>query len=318
MKYNCESCNYQTENKTNWYSHKKTLKHQRNCKEEIKKLSDSEEEVKILKEQLNKKDSELELKISQKEIEYLKDKLSFQDKLIEEKEDKCVKLIEAANKLLEEKDDKIKILTIENQYHKEIINESGVIIKESVGTMSHVIKNYKDAPVLTEGNYEEIFDDKDNFAKDLVYFNKKNILDKKLGDIIINKYKKDDPTQQSLWSTDNARLNYIIKENIEVNEKNKSQIQLYKKNSEWQRDKGGRKVKQRMIDPLLTNVKKLNEDHINDNNNKILKNKIKIEKQQPVLENMIQLNEINTKIKNETLAKDINKYIVTHFSLSTK
>ena len=91
---------------------------------------------------------------------------------------------------------------------------------------------------------------------------------------------------------------------------------ILKKTNEWTRDKGGIKITKMVIDPLLDDVKRLNEEQINMSNKKISKGDIDINKQQPILDKMIQLNEINTKIKNDTLAKEINKYIAPHFSLS--
>ena len=141
--------------------------------------------------------------------------------------------------------------------------------------MAHVINNYKNAPPLIETQYEEILDE-DKFVKGLVYYNKKNIIDEKLGNIIIKKHKKNDPSQQSFWSTDPSRLNYLVKstniETLDNEHDTKSKIIVnFKKTNEWTRDKGGIKITKMVIDPLLDDVKRLNEEQINMSNKKIQK-----------------------------------------------
>ena len=59
-------------------------------------------------------------------------------------------------------------------------------------------------------NYDE--DDDSTLIQKLVNYQNQNLLDQFLGDFIILFYKKEDPAKQSLWSSDVARLTYIIKE----------------------------------------------------------------------------------------------------------
>jgi len=74
-----------------------------------------------------------------------------------------------------------------------------------------------------------------------------------LRDFLVQYYKKDDPTQQSVWSSDISRLTYIVKESLE----NKKSI--------WNHDYKGIKTKKCIIDPLLQHVKKYIENYWSEN-----------------------------------------------------
>lgn len=63
-----------------------------------------------------------------------------------------------------------------------------------------------------------------------------------LGEVIVAGYQEDDITKQSIWSTDVARLTYLIKD-------------ITKKGSIWTQDKKGNKVKLTIIKPLLLKIK---------------------------------------------------------------
>lgn len=64
-----------------------------------------------------------------------------------------------------------------------------------------------------------------------------------LGDVLVANYQEDDIKKQSLWTTDVARLTYLIKDITT------------KGDSIWTQDKKGNKVKQMIIKPLLLKVK---------------------------------------------------------------
>jgi hypothetical protein len=74
--YNCTSCNYNTEDKGNYYHHKKTNKHLMNINNiEILKKENEELKQKLLQKEIEtkllQKDQEIETKLLQKEIENL-------------------------------------------------------------------------------------------------------------------------------------------------------------------------------------------------------------------------------------------------------
>ncbi|ARF08115.1 C2H2-type zinc finger [Catovirus CTV1] len=312
MNYNCKICNFSTEKPSTWYSHLKSKKHilikehKNITKENVESVPDRE----LLKKEIESLKKELEYK--DKLIEEKHKLIEEKDKLIEEKENKYTKIIEIMNK---EHEKQIDMLSGNDKFHRGIINEAGGLIKDAMRSVSFVVANYKNAPTLVKSDYDDLRTD-EKFIDELIYCNKKNIIDKKLGNIIIEKHKKKDPSQQSFWSTDTSRLNYIVKSNNEIDDKKKSKTIIKKGNdSEWIRDKGGVKITQLIIDPLLNNVKKINNEHINNSNKQIQNGDMDIDQQQPIVNKMLQLNEINVKIANDSLAKDINRFISPHFSL---
>lgn len=81
--------------------------------------------------------------------------------------------------------------------------------------------------------------------KDLIFYYKKNKLDKYLGDFIVKHYKKDNPELQAMWNSDTERLNYFIRElyniknnQIELKDTNENQ----KIDIQWIVDRKGLKM----------------------------------------------------------------------------
>ena len=136
----------------------------------------------------------------------------------------------------------------ENKYHKQLLNEVGGLVKKSVSALTYVVTNYNNAPSIQMININEIKDLEDNNKKlveDVISHYKHKTLDKYLGGPIINLYKKENPGDQSIWSTDINRLTYLIKELMVNNSSN------------WIIDKKGIKTKEYLIDPLLEHIKNL-------------------------------------------------------------
>ena len=68
---------------------------------------------------------------------------------------------------------------------------------------------------------------------------KKHRLVNYLGDYLLSYYKKDNPSEQSIWNSDSVRLNYIIKKIVDKN------------NSIWVPDQKGIITTESIIKPLL-------------------------------------------------------------------
>jgi hypothetical protein len=77
---------------------------------------------------------------------------------------------------------------------------------------------------------------------DGLYHFENDTLDKFIGDIIIKQYIKEDPKVQSVWNTDVSRLAYLVRE-------------LINNKKEWSIDKGGNKVTEYIIKPILDFIK---------------------------------------------------------------
>ena len=89
----------------------------------------------------------------------------------------------------------------------------------------------------------------DEFVSIISYNHTQCCLHQYLGDFIVKYYKKDDPKQQSVWSSDVSRLTYIIKELLD----NKQSI--------WNHDYKGVKTKSYIINPLLQYIRKILNDY---------------------------------------------------------
>ena len=153
--------------------------------------------------------------------------------------------------------DKIEMLQSEMRSMKTIVSNAGSIIKTSVSTVSYIVKNYKDAPTLEPLiDYDAIQynekDDEFDLMTMIFHHQRKHTLAGYLGDFIVKSYKKDDPSQQALWSSDAVRLTYVVRE-------------IINKKSDWSVDKKGVKTTSYIIDPFLEYIRTLLVD-FNDEN----------------------------------------------------
>jgi hypothetical protein len=118
----------------------------------------------------------------------------------------------------------------------------------NVINIQYVTQNYKDAPVIESMTEDEIKVIKHKPDEDLIdcltYHQRHRTVDTYIARLITDRYKTDDPSQQSLWNSDSSRLHYLIMKKF--NEKDK----------DWVRDKRGVIVVEKVIRPILNYVKK--------------------------------------------------------------
>jgi len=305
MKYLCETCNYSTDTKFCYQKHLKTNKHNENVHHQLNyspkppqnspKLSKNEKLKDIICQFCNQKFTRACNLTRHKKIcsenPTVNNTLALQDK----------------DKEIEHLKDKIEMLQSENRNLKIIVTNAGSIIKTSVSTLSYVMQNYTDAPALKPLNdYDTIqYNDKDDefdIMTMIFHHHRKRSLAGYLGDFIVKSYKKDDPSQQALWSSDAVRLTYVVRE-------------ILNKKTDWSVDKGGIKTSSYIINPFLEYIKQLLvdfneenrlENHLNDN---VLRMK----------QRMDDLNasaEIIANIKNKVLSEQLLKHIAPHFYLN--
>lgn len=349
MKYFCNLCNYETDNKSTWYKHKKTDKHNKLIN--LQKIIDENENNK-LNDYVNKQNqrdinNQIDSLNQKNEIELLKEKLKSietEKNIIKNQLDKIIdqyeirisetknnyekqfdKVIDQYEERLNETHHHIETLKFENNFQKQLINSAGGIIQRSMNTMSYLLLNYNNAPALTHlADYSIISKNTDSLIQDLIFYYKKNKLDKHIGDFIIQQYKKTNPELQSFWSSDVDRLNYFIRELIndtkpEPKLTNKtSETRINKKNNaaniQWIVDKKGIKMTESIIDPLLKYIQEINSKYLQQKNEEI-NTRFNIQNDMKLLEDLQVVASINCDIKNKTLSKNINKYIAPHFYL---
>ena len=311
MKYVCDTCNYQTLDAFNFERHKRSSKHRENdmklLKNEITcpncdrsfstvsnlsrhKKSCNKEFIQILR-------SNYESQLREIKLNFEKNILELQTEII---------ILKKNNEKLEESNDNlnkiINILTTENDYHKDLVNNAGSIVKTSVNALSYVVKNFNEAPVIQLFSNFELLNTEEKYTVQevVIFYHKNNNVGKFFGDIIVEIYKKDNPEEQSFWNTDTSRFAYIVREII--NDK-----------AQWAIDKGGVKVNEYIVQPILEYIKKRMNEYIKvlakrleDPNADILK----------IQENLNDANAVIVDIDNKVVASEIFKYMTPFFYLN--
>lgn len=314
MRYNCKDCNYATDDKSNFNKH----------------LNSSSHNHKIMYVQKvdTKVDKKCQLKLpSRFRCPNCENTYSSASSLSRHKNKFCkigvittkvkTELEHEFNKKLEQKEVEIELkyskqmienmknekqqLQQDNKELKQYIKTVKPTINYNISVKKLVQQNYPDAPHLAMlKNYAVIHEDEDiDFTQDLIYYHNKNKLNSYLGDIIIKFYKKEDPKDQSLWSTDSSRLKYIIKELIAS------------KKSSWSEDDKGLKINKYIIEPLLKYIHEYINEQI-DKFDEALPNASATECIR-IAQKQLDLAYIREEIQNGQLKDAVNRYIAPSF-----
>jgi len=322
MKYQCELCNYSTDIK---FAHNRHLTSQKHIKKfdekEKERINTSRMHHVIITGAPSKKSYICQFCnnafanagnlarhnkscSNKKEMEtnYMKDMEQYKKEIEHLKE--LNKLLKTDKKSLEL--DKQNLNNNINHY-KSLLNNAGIVIKKSVSALSYVAQNYKDAPQLDkldDYSYLQFKDENDEFdLLETVFIEHQNgNLHEYIGNIIVDAYKKDNPDEQSLWSSDTTRLTYIIRD-------------ILHKKIDWTVDKKGEKTTRYIIKPILEYLLKLLIKYIDENG---IENYVS----GPIYIYEKKVNDMNTvqyiiaDIKNNVLAQKIIKYIAPSFYLT--
>lgn len=264
-KYECKPCNFTSNRKLNYEKHLDSTKHANNttqtfdCKYCGCNFSSSQSKWNHENYVCKKKDDPKD-----KIIETLFKKLDERDKIIlnqlEAKDKLLLNQLDAKDKLLLEQID--------------IIKGSNKNTGKSMNTLAYVVKHYNKAPAmkkLTDKNAIKMLEykGKELTSEEMMIHKYRNgTLDAYLGDIITNAFLDvDSPSKQSMWTSDVARLCFVI------------MYPLSKGRKEWITDKSGIKITELLIDPLLKNAKEMLLAYIKESgklyNGKKIINKIK-------------------------------------------
>lgn len=271
MKYDCTICKFHSDKLSNLLQHEKTGKHAENIKK-FEKRSQARK-----KGTQNKTD---DVKIYKNLVDDLSGMLKMQMSIMQSQADATKTQAEASTKSMSA----IKYLT---KHH----------------TTAPPIKSLKGKELTKMITYSGNTKCK---IEDIIihnYNNKK--LHKFIGNLIIDKYKTDEPDDQSVWMSDLARLSFIIRE-------------LKDGNSEWVKDKSGTKLTKLIITPLMSKIKEILIDHVNslaeinnefETNESVMKDNI---------EKMRILNEIIMKINLNDFNSSVLRFIAPEFNLNVK
>jgi hypothetical protein len=187
----------------------------------------------------------------------------------------------------------------QNNYLKDFVYGAGNILKKSLSNIGYLNLHYNEAPLLEKhstGIKELKLNKNENLFSVITYYQKDNLVHKFIGDFIISIYKKQNPKEQSLWTTDSSRLNYLVRT-------------AFKNKNIWKVDKAGVRVKENIIVPILMElslelnkeIEKSAQDYINLKYFKI--------------KELILLQQVVDEIEANKLENEINKYIAPHFNI---
>jgi len=312
MKFSCISCNYATNDKSNYNRHLNSKAHaqSKNDTKIDSKVDSKVNSVRPSKFQCPKCDI---ICSSTSSLSRHKNKYCTGNAIRTDKTE-----IDELNEKLKQKELEMEKMKkdLESEYNKKLaeelkqcmINVKPTTTNYNISVKKFVQQTYPDAPPLAMlENYAMIHENKDvTLAQTLIYYHNENTLNNYLGDIIIKYYKKEDPKDKSLWSTDSSRLKYINKELIASNR------------SSLNEDDKGLKLSKYIIEPLLQYIN----GYINDYYNKLGKELKKLrniniigtgDKCCSIAQEQLDLSCIRMQIQNGQLKEAINKYIAPSF-----
>ena len=345
MRYNCDECKYESYDFGNYSRHLKSIKHGKNTNNNQKNIEDqNKDHVKdhsgdhsqknnieckycgkmfTVKTHMyrhmkyyckNKKDTR-NIKL-QLELERVKSELEM------ERREKQIRneMEQKMNEELAKKDREAIELKKINEKLTDANLTNTKVAERHASTMSYVLENYKNAPpvALLKGDQLNNLivygpDDSLPIGEVLISYHKKGKLHMFLGDLIINRYVKDDPREQSIWSSDISRLNFLLRMSMDDID-----------SDQWITDKSGINLKKIIIIPIVKKVVKIMNNYLNNHyqysekyNNKTKIDSI-IEKQ--IHENIksdIKALEIKNNAKFKNLENAILRHISPHFGIRT-
>ena len=311
----CEPCDYETKRSTDLNKHLSTKKHIKNMKENEKFFCKYCNQKFTQKSNLSRHERHIcsmnTDKIESNKLieELINKKLAEQNQnLIKEFTEQSKNLV---RQLAEENQNLAKGFCSQNDKLIDLATINAKSTKKSLSMMSYANKHLTKAPPLKLLEHKEAVklltydkNSKHPLGTRIVYNYKEKILDEFLGDMIVEWYKKKNPDDQSIWSTDTSRLSFILMNIFSETGK-----------KEWNADKKGLKIKKMIILPILEEIKKELASSINRWLSDISKTD-KAEDAKNYLENIELAKEIILEITNDTIADDILKYIAPEFGFN--
>ena len=196
---------------------------------------------------------------------------------------------------------------------KKCIDSNLETCKGALALMKLVFEKIPDAPKLqSPDNILNKLDENEQSDKEIIHNYKNKSLHEYIGDFIVQEYRKKDPLDQSMWSTDTLRFTYIVME------------------EEWTRDKNGEKIIDKIILKIIDKIREINKNFIikcsyvtSTKNDIKSKHKIKISDDHYLWDNSTkQIGELmslsmdlDKKIDTNNLCKQVLKYISPKFAI---
>jgi len=261
--YKCLPCNFISNDSSNYKRHNKSKKHINNVLSNIPKNNDvkthlnksikvvhelSSESARISENQRKVKKACKFCGISFTSMSNYNRHLKTceERKTIMENEKLKTQLLEQKKEIQNQKK-QLKEFKVEKDYYRDLINNYSKLGPKTFNSITYVMNKYANAPHIKKIEPEKI-----EYFQDINMTKVENIVsdyrNDRFVDFIINTIitlkKKDNPEDQSIWSTDSSRYNYLIKELLE------------NEDSYWTIDKKGTKSQNYLIEPILKFIRK--------------------------------------------------------------
>jgi hypothetical protein len=266
MKHECKPCKYKTDDDANWIRHKKTKKHLQNCAN-CDNYDNSNNNVSHVMSHYTCSRCNIFICTSYKALaEHAMTKCPTYENITKEND----RLTKENDRLIKENDRLIHETKVDKNFFQNIATTTSNSNMNAMNFLSNHCTTAKPMMRLTEDTAlglltqgetiddvsdededgKELDDDEkqgkinDKYAEQMIYEFRNGNLHLYLTNIVVQTYKKDDPTDQSIWNTDESRLIYVIKDIINKKEK-------------WIRDSKGCKIKEYAVRPLLKVAKEM-------------------------------------------------------------
>lgn len=316
----CNCCKYDTMDSSNWHKHKLSKRHEKLAKISIEKVDKDANIITIDRIEVK---STLE-KLIQCEIcgktftrkwnlqQHIEgEKCSDTDKLTWPFRKEILNLREKYAKI---RDENTELHGKISSYEKIVLAGNGKSTVNHVSIQNYIQANFNNAPPLKAiENYNNLSKDcTDDMIDALMYNQNHGTLPDYLGNYLINFYKKDNPSEQSIWNSDLSRLTYYVRELLTEN------------NTVWAKDGKGHKFKEIVVSPLLKYLSKDVCNAIRKFSNEMEKIVDSCEGQEflgnleynRLNDRLESLNNIQTAIQDGSLAKDIIRYVAPQLYLN--
>jgi len=241
-RFECITCNFMTNHKPNYERHLQTSKHISklvktfDCELCGAKFDTRQGRWNHKNNVCKKKDTNIKL------VEKLMQKVDDMEKRLDAKDKIIMDQLKSKDEQLDTKD----------KLMMEIVKGSNKNTGKSMSTLAYVVKHYNKAPAmkkLSDKNAIKLLEykGKELTSEEMMIHRYRNgTLDAYLGEIIKNAFiDADNPAKQSMWTSDVARLCFVI------------MYPISKGRREWIADKSGIKITELIIDPLLKNAREM-------------------------------------------------------------
>lgn len=291
LPYKC-ICEYECKTRQTLWRHKKMC----DVAIEYEMLNNTKKPKK--KKQSNIKNLIVDMKNSQTEIEILKSELQL------------LRSQQSEKSLTNNSNNNI------NSNNTNIFNDNKTFSdNKTINVFTYVNSNYLNVEPLKPLEQKQLkkmltIDSRKNgghcFCDFVVFHYEKHLLHEYLGDIIINAYLKKDPEEQQFWSSDVARLSFIVRRVLD-------QDDLI-----WLTDKKGSYIEKTIISPLLDELKLIMQDYKNKCREKMETIEISTKDIEKYTNAGFTLSKVNLDIDLKQLHPKILTYITPHFQLRIK